>query len=300
MKEKFSELNPNAKVTIVLVSIIVIFAIILFIFSPKSNHKRYSYKDFDKVVSKSLNDMDIYLTVENNINKYLMIDGDNATYGLLDELFIKENDVHESNALKKSGKEGLNLALNLRKVYELTIDEVKVYYASGILYNQVINDDEYTDVPDSFEIKDKNYGILVFIDYNNLSYSVYPNINQNEAIDVLNSKSNFNIELNDYNKLMKTDSATKLNACKKYYSDLLFRINHMPDELYEKLDTIDKNNFKNKKEFKEYLDKYYKDYEYSFISCDEGNSSKILYLNDKEGTFKIKISGLMDYTVDLP
>ena len=299
MKEKFNELNPNAKITIVLVALFLVLAIIILMLSGKKETPTYSASSFSKISSSELKDFDTYLVVENNLNKFLGISSSDAAFSMLDESYINETNVTKENVLEKTGIKDKMLAIKVQKVYKLDIKEVEVYYAEGILYSE--NEElEYDENNMPLTIENKKYGMLLFIDYDSISFSVYPNISQNDTIKVLNSKTNFNIERNEYNKIMKTNYANKLEICKKYYSDLVFKINYMPEKLYTQLDNADKNNFKDAKEFKEYLDKYYKNYVYSFSSCDAGISSKDYYLNDNENTFKIKIYNLMNYTVDLP
>ena len=108
MKEKFNELNPTAKVTIVLVIFFLALAVFILLNVEKKETKTYSASSFSKVNSDKLNDFDTYLVVENHLNRFFGVNDNAYLYHSLDRSYIDEYGVTEGNVLEKLGFENKN------------------------------------------------------------------------------------------------------------------------------------------------------------------------------------------------
>ena len=307
MKEKFDNLNPNVKVTIVLGIVFVIFAILLITFGPRQKKEKFKEADLSKITNNNLNDYSNFSFVENNLDKFISTNSDVATYEMLDKDYIKKNGVNESNALEKTGKSGMTLGFKLQKFNKVDNEDSVAYYATGILYkeNEIFEidvDDEKGSNPKQqyIEILNKEYGMLIIVDYDSIAFSVYPDITQKEMLNIINQKKDFKIERNTNNAFVKTPAISNVSMCVLYYNDMVFKINYMQDEFYDYISADSKTKFKDKKEYREYLDKYYSNYAYSFKTCEKGESKNQFYITDAENEFPINISDMMEYTVNLP
>ena len=301
MKQKFEELNPSSKAVVLVCIFLLLLGLLIFVIAQKKHHYKYESEDLKAVKKNKLDTFGEFMAVENDINKFIKINNDNVVYDLLDESYIKKNNVYISNALQKVNRADTNYNFTLRHLEALkSNDDYIVYYCTGVLAD--IGDD-YDEEPGAvYEVKilNKSYNLMLIIDYNTISYSVYPDITRREALETINNKKDFKIERNNNNKLMKTSVSSYVDMCRKYYSDLVFNINYMPDHLYTILDTTRKNSFKSKEKFEKYLEENYKEYPATFKRCEKGKSSREYYIYDETNTFKLVIHDIMNYNVDLP
>lgn len=301
MKQKFEELNPSSKAVVLVCIFLLLLGLLIFVIAQKKHHYKYGSDDLKVVKKNKLDTFGEFMAVENDINKFIKINNDNVVYDLLDESYIKKNNVYISNALQKVNRADTNYNFTLRHLEALkSNDDYIVYYCTGVLTDIGDDYDEEPGAVYKVKILNKSYSLMLIIDYNTISYSVYPDITRREALETINNKKDFKIERNNNNKLMKTSVSSYVDMCRKYYSDLVFNINYMPDHLYTILDTTRKNSFKSKEKFEKYLEENYKEYPATFKRCEKGKSSREYYIYDETNTFKLVIHDIMNYNVDLP
>ena len=284
MKREKVEGNNN-KVYYVLIVLIILFGIILGIFLIKEKHEKENRINVEKNPTRSVTDYISFFAIQNIINKYLFSYNEEEIYNMLDEDYIKNNDITVDNVIEKAKKGLVGMNYKCQKVLENNASNryKDVYVTSGIIIENTMEDTN---------VIDKDFKAIVILDYDNLTFSIIPNTN--DIKESLKDREKIIIEKNKYNAMPKTGVRDYYDICSTYYNDFVFKLNYMLDDGYKLLDTDSKDKYS-----KEELYKVYGGFT-TLKSC-KYDSESVIYVatgnNDK--VIRFKETNVMDYSVYL-
>ena len=196
-------------------------------------------EDFEITGSDELNEVEstnLVFNIKQCIQYYIDYINDNnykAVMKVLDENYIKSNNITEENIKNKSSK-FMESSYFIDKTYEknVTVDK-SIYY----IYGRLVNSETYENID--------NVNFTVIIDSQNQTFSVIPEVMEN---------SNFNYNLNiKYDNTYKNFSDSEiLDEYFSYYKNLVIK---QPEKAFDLLDSeYKKIRFNNSVDmYKEYL-----------------------------------------------
>lgn len=151
---------------IILISVLIILAIILFLITKKDNN--ISTNTNKNIEYEKVNNINEFFTVEGCINRYLDVlsnkEFDNLLK-LIDNEYLEKNMINENNILNKlESLEGIN-TFSAKKIYVQKIDKYNnKYYVYGKLKKEIM---------DGYDLG-IDYYIIIKIDKKHQLYSVTP------------------------------------------------------------------------------------------------------------------------------
>ncbi len=192
-----------------------------------------------------LSNKSVFYSIEKMITRYflyLKAGNPKAVYSIIDDNYLKENNINEQNILEnlRSGipYDGTFSAKEIRRV----IDYAKpIYFISGIL------EKDFRKTP---------YYLVMKQDLNNVSFSLKP-ISEAEYKKYIQNKMNEtfdeDIELGDFNKITNI-SITDEDFAEKYFKSYIHNARYYPEEAYESLnEDYRKERFGSYQKYLEYL-----------------------------------------------
>lgn len=266
---------------IIFVILLSISALVVYL-AIKDNYKRVD--NYDNLVQ--VKDYNTFFAVTNNIVNYLNATRDVKTdqlYMLLDKKYLDRNRVTKKNVHKKvpAYEEETTMKVENMQMY-IRDDGNCIYYATGVLYV-----DEYLNT----RIIDENYSIIVIIDYNNYTTSIYP-VSDN-PIDDINSILSIDIKKNKYNGMKTTNLISTENICSLYYTDYIMKLYNSVEKAYNITDTS-----LSSEEFKNYISENMEEFNSAIVNCEYDNDSNTYIINDSNNNyFKFMESSVMNYRV---
>lgn len=265
----------------ILIVLIIISALVIFL-ATKDNYQRTN--NYDNLVP--VEDYNTYFAITNNITNYIKATQDEETeqlYMLLDQKYIDKNRITKNNVHKKVDpyKEDTTMKVESMKMYTREDGNV-IYYATGLLYiNEYLN-------PTNI---DENYSIIVIVDYNNFTVSIYP-VGDN-PMDDINSIIDVDIKKNKYNSFQTAKYVKTEDICALYLTDY---IENMYNNITKAYNITDTN--QSEEEFKTYINKNLDNISTAVKSCDYDQDTKTYTLYDyNDNLFKFTESSVMNYRV---
>ena len=238
------------KIKLLIIILVLVLLTTLIILKITSNKENEGFEPEMPVVEKQeletvSNRTDFY-TVQDCVNIFLnnLYNGEREkTFNVLSEKFIKENNIDSSNVISKLEKKDIPQIFVAKKIFYEVKENVSTFYVYGYIQDNSIGDEE-------IETEREDFNIIVFIDYYNRSFAVYPkNQNDIEKTQILSDK----IESNEDNEMPDAFVSDDLMAL-NYFNDFKNEINNNINELYEKLDSEYRDaRFKTLNDFKDYI-----------------------------------------------
>jgi len=269
-------------IVVVPISVICIALVIFFGFE----------KNIDNL--EPVNEYKDFFSITNYVNSYI----NNASsedyeivYNLLDKKYINKNDITSSNISEYVKSYPIGSSVKVSSMKYIKLKDNSMYFIEGKI-NQNTFDGE-------IEIDD-NFKIIVMLDTNNSSYSIYPITEDYERI--INSIRRINIKNNNDNKITNSStSITNEQICVLYLSDYVSLLNSDIDESYNKLSEGMK---------KIYTLDSYKDYIRSNknkitpladkCSFDDTGANRVYYVIDENNNkYTFKENNILDYKVEI-
>lgn len=203
-------------------------------------------EDFEITGSDELNEVEstnLVFNIKQCIQYYIDYINDNnyeAVMKVLDENYIKSNNITEENIKNKSSK-FMESSYFIDKTYEknVTVDK-SIYY----IYGRLVNSETYENID--------NVNFTVIIDSQNQTFSVIPEVMENSNFNYnLNIKYDNNDYYNEYTYKNFSDSEI-LDEYFSYYKNLVLK---QPEKAFDLLDSeYKKIRFNNSVDmYKEYL-----------------------------------------------
>lgn len=291
MKPKF--VKSNIKLYLLLLILFLIIAIIIILFGREENlqNKEFNFNDDMKIVD----DYNTFFFVNTNINNFISKIGNQNgedVIKLLDNNYVKDNNITINNVLDKFSYYGNNMSFSSKHMYYREVDNNYIYYVSGEIFVEQL---------DLIEVKDDNFQILLLVDYNNFTMSVIPITSDDELSKYILNTKNIVIEKNEFNAIIPGGSVSNMMICSLYLSNFLNMLYKNVDESYNLLSNDTKLEFSNIDNYKTFINDNLSKLSYDIDKCivDESNIRKY-YINDVNGNEYIftEIS-IMNYNVDI-
>ena len=273
------EKDSYKKVVIFISAIIVIFGVILgIIIINKKN--TINIKDDDIAVEKGDN---IFFGMGNIVNYFVSFNDKDILLDLLDKEYINENNITNENVIDYVKDGYTNVNFKVQNVEHIKLKTCNAYAVSGFLLENGMED---------VNILDNDYKVLILLDYNNTTFSIYPNTTN--AKEVLNNRKTFNIEKNKYNQIPASKIYTRYDLCQAYFNDFVFKSYYLSSDAYNLLDDDSKIIYKQE----DLPNLFYGSA--SVKSCNYDDVENTYYIkSDNDKSLSIKVKSIMNYVVNI-
>lgn len=187
----------NKKWLLLVLFIILIFIIIIYVINHKEKNENVEDKNFKQIEQKNLEPVknhNLFFAVQTCVEKYLTYvanENKDEILMVLDEEYIKDNNINKNNVLEKINNNDILLNFHAEEMYfEEINDDINKYYVSG--YQEATVDNDYED--DSQELFTETEAshisqymyFEVKLDFENMIFSIKPIENGG----IFNEKSN--------------------------------------------------------------------------------------------------------------
>ena len=187
-------------------------------------------------------DYSLYFMVVNNINtfyEYVSNNDNDAVISLLDNKYIEKENITRNNLNTHILNYGIDIGVIPDYITTFKIDNNIAYFVHGKL--------EQTIYLEPSKIVNNNFNMLMLIDIDNLTFSLYPTTEE-EYKQILSTIPSINITKNNYNEYQGVSEMSNQSVCVIYLTDFLSKLENNIDSTYEliskntlaKLSTIDK------------------------------------------------------------
>ena len=192
---------------------------------------------------EEVNEYNTFFTITSYINNYIS-SSSNASklYDLTYTDYINKNNITENTINEFLENYTINSSVNVTDMKYVKIKNNYVYYVKGKIYQNTY---------DGSEVINNNYQTLVLVDFDTLSYAIYPI--DTDYKKVLDKIKKVNIENNKNNDIKKSELITKEQICVIYLSDFVSNINENIGLSYNNLSKIMKERFPIFKDYEDYI-----------------------------------------------
>lgn len=192
---------------------------------------------------EEVNEYNTFFTITSYINNYIS-SSSNASklYDLTYTDYINKNNITENTINEFLENYTINSSVNVTDMKYVKIKNNYVYYVKGKIYQNTY---------DGSEVINNNYQTLVLVDFDTLSYAIYPI--DTDYKKVLDKIKKVNIENNRNNDIKKSELITKEQICVIYLSDFVSNINENIGLSYNNLSKIMKERFPIFKDYEDYI-----------------------------------------------
>ncbi len=264
-----------------LIIILIIFLIIfltVFLLNLANNNNQEIYQEKEPPTipynMEKVNDYSQFFSVLNNVVTYLNYLKDHNTIvlnNLLNKEYIETFKIDQNNIYDYLGyfKEEYPLNFKIKNMYYQTYDNFNryLYFINGDIIendfaeNKIIQEDTM---------------FLVNVDYENITYSIYPLIYFEEDMPLKNPERK--IDANPYNKLIGSNIISKDYICNLYLSDFIKNINNNPENTYDLLETnFRKKSYPKKNDYIKYINNNKDKFSTQIYACNLLSSQKRIY-----------------------
>lgn len=277
-------MKKDDKVTIIVVfTLCVVFGLLAFLFSIKSNYEKLSI----------VKDYDIFFSVSGEANKYINYissKNSNDIVNVLSDKYVQNNLINNDNVFNYVDNYSGDISLRVNNIYFSKIKNNYLYLVSGS-----INENNFYGV----NIINSNYRVLILNDISNNSYAIYP-VTEDNYKDIINSIKRIIINKNNSNEMIKSNSVSDVDICKLYFSDYMNMLFNDIDSAYSLLDNNMLNDYSSVDEFRRYLSDNRDLLTSSSSMCgsEEFEDQRIYIVIDKfDNTYRFTEEGIMNYKV---
>lgn len=290
MKSRFA--NSNIKLYLFLLVLFLIIAILIILFGRENDNLQNREIDFNEDMT-IVNDYNMFFFVNTNINNFISKIGNeksNELIYLLDDDYVKDNNITNSNVLDKFNNYGSNMIFSTKNLYYKNISGNYIYYAIGEISVEEL---------DLIEVKDDSFKIILFVDYSNFTISFVPVFSDTNISNIILNMKKIDIEKNDFNAVISGGTVSNSLICSLYLSNFLNKVYKNVDESYNLLSADMKKKFLSIDNYKTFINNNLSKLSYDIDRCsvDDSNIRKY-YINDANGNEYIftEIS-IMNYNV---
>ena len=192
---------------------------------------------------EEVNEYNTFFTITNYINTYISSSSNTSKlYDLTYIDYINRNNITENTINKFLENYTINSSIKVTDMKYVKIKNNYVYYVKGKIYQNTY---------DGSEVINNKYQALVLVDFDTLSYAIYPiDTDYKKVLDKIKKVS---IENNRNNNVKKSELITKEQICVIYLSDFVSNINENIELSYNNLSKIMKERFPIFKEYEDYI-----------------------------------------------
>ena len=192
---------------------------------------------------EEVNEYNTFFTITSYINNYIS-SSSNASklYDLTYTDYINKNNITENTINEFLENYTINSSIKVTDMKYVKIKNNYVYYVKGKIYKNIYN---------GSEVINNNYQTLVLVDFDTLSYAIYPI--DTDYKKVLDKIKKISIENNRNNNVKKSDLITKEQICVIYLSDYISKIDEEIELSYNVLSEKMKEQYPMFKEYVNYI-----------------------------------------------
>lgn len=192
---------------------------------------------------EEVNEYNTFFTITNYINTYISSSSNTSKlYDLTYIDYINRNNITENTINEFLENYTINSSIKVTDMKYVKIKNNYVYYVKGKIYKNTYN---------GSEVINNNYQTLVLVDFDTLSYAIYPI--DTDYKKVLDKIKKISIENNRNNNVKKSDLITKEQICVIYLSDYISKIDEEIELSYNVLSEKMKEQYPMFKEYVNYI-----------------------------------------------
>ena len=292
--------NKIIKFAVVLIIFLVIFGIV-FVLNQLTNNQYEKYEEPEKEITpynmESVTEYSYFFSIVNVLDIYLNNLKNHNTESLLNILhseYLKEYKINENNIYDNLVKldSDSQYTFKVRKMDYETYDELNryLYYVNGdIILNNFEDNEVFME-----DIK-----FLINVDYENLTYAIYPLNFLYEVLPIINPQEE--IIKNEDNVLIGSNVITKDYICNIYLSDFINIVNNDLDKSYDLLESdFRRKNYAKKSSYIDYMSKNKNKLSSQIFSCNSLSIQQHIYeIKDMNyNTYTFTEESVMNYKVE--
>lgn len=236
-----------------------------------------------------------FFTVVNNVNNYLKYISERKyayLYGMLDDTYKKKNKITKDNISKKLTYYDGVLSLSAKEISFVELDDSIIYYVRGNIMN--------IGVMDELKFIEKDFSIIVKIDYKNYTVSFYPTTLDYKAD--INSINKGVVPKGSYNDFISGQLITNEDVCNMYLNDFFNSIYYESSKAYDNLDVRIKEKYNYVESFQSFVNNNITKFTTDIKSCDvetntELSYNKYLVYDTNDNYYEFTEYSVMDYNV---
>ena len=274
-------MNKMSQANVIKLSIVLtigaIFAILAVIFIK--NKEEQNNKEEENIILKEFTIVDnyqLYFFVSKNMNNYITANSDTAILALMDSKYVGSNNITLENIADFKKYNNEDYEFKIKELYSRQNDtSFTIYYLTG-------------DVIDTYlsEVVKADLKFVVYVDYNNATYSVVPIDDIEKVEDYKNPEGDLSIKNNGYNKFESVGMIDSNQICMIYLSDYIMLDDNKKMEITTNID--DKNEFKNI------------NFNSTVKSCAFNKDSRVYTVMDNNNNrYRFAEESIMNYTVTI-
>ena len=192
---------------------------------------------------EEVNEYNTFFTITSYINTYIRSNSNaSKLYDLTYIDYINKNNITENTINEFLENYTINSSIKVTDMKYVKIKNNYVYYVKGKIYKNIYN---------GSEVINNNYQTLVLVDFDTLSYAIYPI--DTDYKKVLDKIKKISIENNRNNNVKKSDLITKEQICVIYLSDYISKIDEEIELSYNVLSEKMKEQYPMFKEYVNYI-----------------------------------------------
>ena len=275
--------------------IIVLIAIVVTVIVVSIYTITHKTRNVDNLTT--VNDYSTYFMVVNNINsfyEYVSNNDTDAIISLLDNNYITENNITRGNINTHILNYGTDIGVIPEYITTFKIENNVVYFVHGSLKQSIYLE--------STRVVNNDFNMLMFIDINNLTFSLYPTTEEKYK-EILATVPSININKNDYNTYQGISNISDKSMCVVYLTDFLNKISTNIDESYELISSDTKRQLGTITEYKTYINQHLESYTTVVDKCaiaGDNTAGKTFRVYDANGNyFEFIENSIMNYHVNL-
>ena len=239
-----------------------------------------------------VNEYNTFFTTSNYVNNYLNYSSDSSKlYDLLYSDYIDKNNITVDNILTNIKSYPKDSTIKVTEMKYVKVKNDYIYYIKGKIYQNTF---------DGKELIDDNFDVVAVLDFDTLSYAIYP-IEDDNYKEVIDKIKKIEIENNKYNSIKKSELITKEQICVIYLSDYIDKIYNDIDLSYKILSKSMKEKYTTLEEYKNYINNNIDKIttEADKCSLEKINNNRLYTVIDKnKNKYIFNEESIMNYEVD--
>lgn len=239
-----------------------------------------------------VNEYNTFFTTSNYVNNYLNYSSDSSKlYDLLYSDYIDKNNITVDNILTNIKSYPKNSTIKVTEMKYVKVKNDYIYYIKGKIYQNTF---------DGKELIDDNFDVLAVLDFDTLSYAIYP-IEDDNYKEVIDKIKKIEIENNKYNSIKKSELITKEQICVIYLSDYIDKIYNDIDLSYKILSKSMKEKYTTLEEYKNYINNNIDKITTEADKCSLekiGNNRLYTVIDKNKNKYIFNEESIMNYEVD--
>lgn len=191
-----------------------------------------------------VNDYNSFFTTTNYVNNFFSYSKDSSKlYDVIYSSYIDDNNITKDNIFDYIKSYQGDVSIKVTDMKYVKVKDNYIYYVKGKLYQSTF---------DSVEVIEDNFEVVVLVDIDTSSYSIYP-IDDNDYKDIINGIKKIKIDNNSNNVVKTSSSISKEQMCVVYLSDYIDKLNNDINSAYDVLSNSMKEKYVSLDNFRLYI-----------------------------------------------